>query len=143
MDKLIIIKELTKGKSIIRTLTNVHLAKLKIKGPGITDIGGTGTASHYRFLRIPLGSEVKTVNLNEEALRKKLKRTGFSHIRIKPVGVGPWTAAFFQIEPFTPRFIETLLIFICFTFDWVFSQIKPSIDFSQKFPLAYVFYCKK
>lgn len=58
-------KEILRGKSVSRTLTNLLLSRFVLEGR-VLDVGGTRKESHYRYLSLAAGAEVKTVNLRAE-----------------------------------------------------------------------------
>lgn len=59
-----ILKEIIKGKSLSRTLTNIELKNFKIKGK-VLDIGGQRGESHYRFLDSK-EADIKTINIEKK-----------------------------------------------------------------------------
>lgn len=59
-----ILKEIIKGKSLSRTLTNFELREFKLGGK-VIDIGGQGQASHYRFFDAK-DAEIKTMNIEKK-----------------------------------------------------------------------------
>ena len=58
-----ILKEVIRGKSLSRTLTNIELREFNITGK-VVDIGGQKEESQYRFLNIG-DAEIKTVNIEK------------------------------------------------------------------------------
>ena len=59
-----ILKEIIKGKSLSRTLTNLELRNFTLSGK-VIDVGGQGRASHYRFLDIK-NAKIKTANIERK-----------------------------------------------------------------------------
>lgn len=57
-----LLKEVSRGKSVSRTLTNFLLSRFTLEG-AVLDVGGTRKESHYRYLTLSPGTEVKTANL--------------------------------------------------------------------------------
>jgi SAM-dependent methyltransferase len=213
----LILKELIKGKSLPRILTNIELRNFKIFGK-ILDVGGQRNESHYRFLDVKEG-KVKTVNIEKkfnpdylvdiekeklslddasqdtvfcfnllehiadegnllreihrilkeggillgsvpflinvhpdphdywrftaEILQKIFAEYGFRNITIKPIGRGPFTAAYSQIEFVIPIIFRPIPALLVLGFDCIVRLLKPKLELDKKFVLAYIFYVIK
>lgn len=212
-----ILKEILKGKSLSRTLTNLELRDFKLIGK-VIDIGGQGQASHYRFLDIK-NAEIKSANIDkkfnpdyfidvekdkfpltdasqdavlcfnvlehifdennflsetsrvlkkggvllgsvpflvnvhpdphdyrrftDEFLRRVLSDYGFKNILIRPIGKGPYTASYSQIELTIPKILRPIFVLISLILDRFAVFIKPKLELDKRFVLAYIFYAEK
>lgn len=77
-----------------------------------------------------------------QALEKVFREAGFLRVYIRPIGAGPMTASYAQMEPYIPRVIRLLFISIARSADLVLKKVKPSINESRH-PLGYFFTCEK
>lgn len=66
-----------------------------------------------------------------------LKEAGFSNITLTPLGFGPFTAAYAQIESYMPRLLRLLLLPISIVLDRL-----PIISKPNAYPLGYLFVCQ-
>ena len=82
------------------------------------------------------------VRLTEDGLRSIFGKIGFSNVEIIPVGIGPFTAGYYQIEFMIPRIIRLILGPMIFLFDLIISKVT-KINLKEKFPLSYIFYASK
>jgi len=212
-----LLKEILRGKSFSRTLTNIELGNFEIDGE-VLDVGGQRQESHYRFIK-DKGAVIKTVNINNDFkpdfianiemdklpvsdnsqkvilcfnvlehifsdenllfevnralkaggvflgsvpflvnvhpdpndfrritgqfLQKNLKEKGFKNIKIIPIGLGPYAAAYSQIEFTLPVFLRPIFLLPAIGLDYLINKIKPKANLAEKFALAYVFYAEK
>lgn len=77
-----------------------------------------------------------------QALSNIFSSSGFEDSKIQPIGIGPLTAAYSQIESYIPVFFRPLFRIIGMHGDFLIKKIKPSIN-EDRYPLGYLFTCKK
>lgn len=82
------------------------------------------------------------IRLTEQGLRNLLVSCGFSDVTISPVGVGPFTAGYYQFEFALPRIIRVFMGPLFMALD-VLLSIASRRNFKEKFPLSYIFYASK
>jgi len=82
------------------------------------------------------------VRMTDEGLRKEFSAVGFENIVIKPVGRGPFTAAFAQVEFLFPFVFHALIVCIALFLDWILRAARPDLRLEQKYVLNYIFYCE-
>ncbi len=82
------------------------------------------------------------VRLTEQGLSELFKDTHFSSVTIEPVGVGPFTAGYYQVEFILPRIVRIICGPIAMLVDWVIIKLTGK-KLSAKFPLSYIFYASK
>ena len=73
-----------------------------------------------------------------EALFKIFEEQNFKEIKIKPIGRGPFAAAYSQAEFMLPRALKLIKLPIVLFFDWLIFKIKPNLN-RQKFALGLFF----
>ncbi len=76
-----------------------------------------------------------------EALQKIFKEVGFSEIKIKEVGRGPFAVSFDNIGFIFPKFLRLLALPFYYFLDSIVVNLRPG--FKKKFPLGYLFVLKK
>jgi len=62
----LVFREVLRGKSASRALTNIILSRFTVSGRAL-DVGGTREESHYRYLKLDSSLTMKTLNVREEA----------------------------------------------------------------------------
>ena len=77
----------------------------------------------------------------KDALEKLMKEAGFSEVKIKTAGLGPFTAGYLQIEPFMPKILRMIIFSFSFLADKLILRLKPQIK--EYYPLGYVWIAKK
>jgi len=81
--------------------------------------------------------------MTEQFLQKNLEENGFNNVKVKPIGIGPYSAAYSQVEFTIPVFLRPLFILLTIGLDQLLNKIKPKSKLADKFALAYVFYAEK
>lgn len=79
----------------------------------------------------------------DESLKKIFHEAGLSSWEIKPIGRGPFLAAYSQIEFILPRFLKIVVLPPFLIGDKCLKLVKPKIDWPAKYPLSYVFFSIK
>lgn len=79
----------------------------------------------------------------KEKLVSIFQQHEFKNIEILSVGRGPFVAAYSQLEFIFPTFLRIVIVPLSFCCDWFLNLIKPKINFSEMYPLGYLFYVKK
>jgi glycosyltransferase involved in cell wall biosynthesis len=82
------------------------------------------------------------VRLTEEGLRDIFGACGFSKVMIRPVGAGPCTAGYYQIEYILPRCIRLLVGPMFLGLD-AFMRILSGRSLADRFPLSYIFHASR
>lgn len=77
----------------------------------------------------------------EQGLDKIFKEVGFSEVKIRYVGRGPFTAAWGQVAFILPRFLRWVATLLIMSLDGLLFVLKP--NFKHKYPLGYVFIAEK
>jgi SAM-dependent methyltransferase len=83
------------------------------------------------------------VRYTKEKLEHIFKQAGFMSCEIKTMGYGPFTAAYGHIQFMLPRILKLLLFPLIYFLDRSIQKIKPSIDFTERYPIGYYFELKK
>lgn len=73
-----------------------------------------------------------------ESLLKIFEKQNFKEIKIKPIGRGPFAAAYSQAEFMLPRALKLIKLPIVLFLDWLIFKIKPNFN-RQKFSLGLFF----
>lgn len=207
-----IVKEIFKGKTLIRTLMNLELKNYTLSGQ-VLDIGGGNNPSYLRFFKktddlqftsIDLAADKKIDLENEslpyeansadqillfnilehiynhkflvneafrvlkttgqvigfvpflvnyhpdphdyfrytqESLERIFNEAGFSNIKIKSIGGGPWFIGYDIVMSYFPRILRLLVWPVYWLLDKIFLLIRPAL--AQKFVLGYFFTLEK
>lgn len=77
----------------------------------------------------------------QESLERIFKEAGFSNIKIKPIGGGPWFIGYDIVMSYFPRILRLLVWPVYWLLDKIFLLIKPTL--AQKFVLGYFFTLEK
>ncbi len=83
------------------------------------------------------------IRLTNQGLIEILSGAGFGEIEIRPIGRGPFVAAYSLSEIIWPRWIKIILGPMMIFFDYLLRLVKPKINWQARFPLAYLFVAKK
>ena len=81
--------------------------------------------------------------MTNQGLIEILSGAGFGEIEIRPIGRGPFVAAYSLSEIIWPRWIKIILGPMMIFFDYLLRLVKPKINWQARFPLAYLFVAKK
>jgi SAM-dependent methyltransferase len=76
-----------------------------------------------------------------ESLQKIFKEAGFNNIKIKEVGLGPFTAGFNTMAFIFPKFLRLFALPFYYFLDKLVLIVRPK--FNKKFPLGYLFILRK
>ncbi len=83
------------------------------------------------------------VRFTGEALRELFTRNGFAVLAIRPIGRGPFLAAYEQLDSLIPSMIHAVFLPCIWLADAVVMFLRPHRDFPAIFPLAYNFVVEK
>lgn len=83
------------------------------------------------------------VRFTDQGLESLFKEAGFSACAIKPVGFGPFTAGYYQLEFVFPKILKLVIGPIAMGLDMLLNTLRPKSGYKKKFPLSYVFYVRK
>lgn len=77
-----------------------------------------------------------------EALRRVFSSHGFTDIHVKPLGYGPFSAAFAQVEVVLPRLFKVFVLPLAVACDSLIFMLRPHIN-RERFALGLFFSCRK
>lgn len=83
------------------------------------------------------------VRFTNEALNELFVRNGFSVVALKPIGHGPFLAAYEQLDSLIPSVCHALFLPLIWLADALVARLRPQRDFPATFPLAYNFIVEK
>jgi SAM-dependent methyltransferase len=83
------------------------------------------------------------IRLTDQGLAALFTEIGYRECQITPVGVGPFTASYYQTEFMLPRILRLVIGPIAIMLDKILSTLRPRSRYEAKFPLSYAFYVKK
>jgi SAM-dependent methyltransferase len=83
------------------------------------------------------------IRLTDQGLVSLFTDIGFRECSVKPVGFGPFTAGYYQVEFILPRVLRLLIAPIAILLDKILCTLRPRAGYEAKFPLSYAFYIKK